>query len=104
MKKVIIATIALAFTAYTHAQTGTDTSAVTINTALSGDTRTLVNISDLPEAVKTTLASEAYAGWKPNVAYWVESTTTKNAYYEIELTKGEDRNTIKLDKAGQPVK
>jgi|GEM_PF-1032995 len=110
MKKMIIATIALTFAGYTNAQTGADTivaaadTVTTTSNATAQDKRTLVNVNDLPEAVKTALESEAYAGWKPSAAYWVENTATKNAYYEIELSKGTDKTIVKLDKSGQVIK
>lgn len=104
MKKMIIATIALTFAGYTNAQTGADTIVTASDITLAQDIRTLVNVKDLPEAVKTALESDAYEGWKPSAAYWVENTASKNAYYEIELSKGTDKTIVKLDKSGQVVK
>ncbi len=73
-------------------------------TQLSGTDQDKVEVKpeDLPEAVKTTLASEPYNEWKVEKAYAV-TTEDGKSYYEINLSKGEETATVNLDKDGKKV-
>lgn len=100
MNKVIIAAFALTFAGYTHANTPNPDTTIVANNE-NEDKRTPVKLEELPDAVKKALAGDAYAGWTPSAAFWVEG---KVSYYEIELSKGDDKSIVKFDKEGQLVK
>lgn len=64
------------------------------------DEKRLVNVNALPEAVKNTLSGEAYAGWVVTAAFLVKGAAE---YYEIELKRGEETTTLRLNHNGQPI-
>lgn len=103
MKKTIIAAIALTFAGFTQAAPldVPDTNVV-LAANNEEDTRVPVKLEELPENVKKTLAGDAYKGWTPASAFWVE--TKSSSYFEIELLKGDDKTFAKIDKQGQIVK
>lgn len=61
-----------------------------------------VKPEDLPEAVKTTLSGDAYAGWSVTGAFLV-TKQDNSQYFEISLKKGEETSTVNLDKDGKKV-
>lgn len=56
-----------------------------------------VKIEELPEAVKKTLATDAYKGWTASEAFLVQG---KTEYYEIIVKKEAEVKTVKLNKEG----
>ncbi|SEL04287.1 intein N-terminal splicing region [Chitinophaga rupis] len=66
------------------------------------DEKKPVKVEELPDAVKATLASDDYKEWKADKAFWVKPATGAE-YYEVELKKGEEAKTVKLDKDGKVV-
>jgi hypothetical protein len=113
MKKVILATMALTFTAISNANAtentrnavedtlkvktnAVDTLAVTpvedtVRQAATAEQveRKAVQIADLPSGVKTALAGEQFTGWKADRAFWV----TGNTADELSNGKGAAGNT-----------
>ncbi len=70
--------------------------------AAAAESKVAVKIDELPEAVKTTLKSDAVKEWTP-----VDASSVKGAdgeYYQINLKKGEESRFVRLDKDGRPVK
>jgi hypothetical protein len=67
--------------------------------AQQADEKVKMKMEDLPEAVKTTLATEPYSGWKAETAYL---NKTKD-HYEIEVKKGIEKRTLKFLKDGKAV-
>lgn len=61
-----------------------------------------VKPEDLPEAVKTALAAAPYNEWKVEKAYLVPGEN-ESKHFEISLSKGEEMNTVKLDKDGKVI-
>lgn len=59
-----------------------------------------VEPADLPEAVRTTLAGDAYKEWTVLAAWRVKDTAT---YYELQVKKGEDVQMIRVDENGKPL-
>jgi len=99
MKKILLAGFALiicsaAVNAAEHIRTET---AFVQN---GQDTKTQIEVTALPEAVRQTLASEDYAGWEVTAAWQVKSAAAE--YYEIQMRRGEETATLKLDKDGKP--
>lgn len=99
MKKLIFSVLTVAFVA-TSASIVTAQSAAAPQTAQAQETKTKVDPASLPEAVKATLAGDDYKDWQVNNAFEVKGATP---YYEIELKKGDARNTVKLDKDGKKI-
>jgi hypothetical protein len=98
MKRLFIAAIAVTVTTFTFAQTTDTTSATAVAVVREENDKTPVKLEDLPAAVKKTLAGSDYDGWKPVTAYWVKSE--KTSYYEIEVTKGDEKKTVNLTPEG----
>lgn len=66
------------------------------------DEKKPVKVEELPDAVKAALAADDYKDWKAEKAFWVKPASGSE-YYEIELKKGEEAKTVKLDKDGKVV-
>jgi len=103
MKKVFFAAIAIACAGYTNAQTGTEaaTAIGKVETTADDQQKTPIKVEDLPALVKKSLASEAYAEWTAESAFWIDGA---NPHYEINLTKGNNKTVAHLDKEGNTVK
>jgi hypothetical protein len=61
-----------------------------------------VKPEDLPEAVKTALAGDAYSGWEVTGAFLV-TKEDNSQHFEISLKKGDESATVNLDKDGKKV-
>jgi hypothetical protein len=78
-------------------QAGTITRRAT--TSVVFDEKVKIKKEELPEAALTALASTDFQGWEISEAYkWKEAGT-----YEVEMKKGEEKKTVKLDKDGKIV-
>jgi len=81
----------------------TTQSTTTTAPATQEEEKTAVTVEELPEAVKTTLASTTLKPWTPTEAYLVKGVDGKE-YYAINLKKDDQTGSVKLDKEGKPVK
>lgn len=100
MKKLIISAFALSLISFATVQANTLNET---NTVISvTQEKVAVKPEDLPEAVKTTLAGDAFAGWEVTGAFLV-TKEDKSQYFEIGLKKGEETATVNLDKDGKKV-
>ena len=99
MKKLMLslAFLALAGVVTVNANTQQDVTIVRLQ-----DEKKPVKVEELPDAVKATLAGDDYKEWMAEKAFQVKPATGAE-YYEIELKKGEETKTVKLDKDGKPV-
>jgi len=84
-------------------QSGTTAATPPATTTAAEETKTAVTVEELPEAVKTTLASATLKPWTPYEAYLIKETDG-DEYYAINLKKDEQTGSVKLDKEGKPVK
>lgn len=102
MKKMILAAFALtAFAANTYAQDATTAAAATPAPQAqpqAAENKTQIATSALPEAVQKTLATDAYKDWKVVTAWQV---TGAKEYYVLDVQKGEEKKTLKLNKEGK---
>ena len=57
---------------------------------------------ELPEAVKTTLRNGTYQSWQIQQAFTVTADGGEQIY-ELTLSKGEESQTVKLDKDGKVI-
>jgi len=100
MKKLIISAVALTLISFASVQANTNTennTAVTIT-----QDKVSVKPEDLPAAVKATIGSEAFAGWKVVEAFLV-TADDKTQYYDLSVKKGKENARVKLDKNGRNV-
>lgn len=100
MKKLILAALLLTIFGVTEMQANT-TKAGTVAWSHRQD-KVAVRPDDLPEAVKNTLAGDAYAGWQVTSAFLV-TKEDNSQYFEINAKKGEESTVINLDKYGKKV-
>jgi|SRR5688572_164869 hypothetical protein len=97
MKKVIFSFLVLLLAGGTFANTSM-ISPTAVATQQQDD-KMKIKPEELPEAVKTTLQSADYKGWAVSAAYHLKSADQ----YEVELKKGTETKTVKLDKEGKIV-
>ncbi|GGM97460.1 hypothetical protein GCM10010967_34050 [Dyadobacter beijingensis] len=69
--------------------------------AVVEQSKVAVRPEDLPEPVKSTLAS-SYSEWKVTSAYLV-TRDDNSQYYEINIKRAEETSTLNLDKYGKKV-
>ncbi|WP_298740486.1 hypothetical protein [uncultured Chitinophaga sp.] len=99
MKKLMLsmAFLAVAGTVTVYANNKQDVAIVNFQ-----DEKTPVKVEELPDAVKAALAGDDYKEWKAEKAFMVKPASGAE-YYEVELKKGEEAKTVKLDKDGKVV-
>lgn len=108
MKKYILSAAIVALTTVAFAQTNEPTStespaqATEAPTAAAQDSSssTPVKLEALPDAVKTALASDAYKAWTPTEAFLVKENGKE--YYQINVTKEEEKGSVKINADGTP--
>ena len=101
MKKFILSAAIVALTTVAFAQNNeTVASQTQTTTAQDSSSTTPVKLEELPDAVKTTLASDAYKAWTPTEAFLVKENGKE--YYQINVTKEEEKGSIKINADGTP--
>lgn len=66
----------------------------------SNQSETEVAIADLPEAVQTTLKSDAYEGWTASKAMHIKKDDGAE-YYKVIMTRGTEETKLKLTADGK---
>ena len=100
MKKLIISAFAMALLSFGSAGAkNIETSGIVTNIPQE---KVAVKPEDLPEPVKTTLASDTYAGWQVTSAFLI-TKEDNSQFYEVSMRKGEESSTVNLDKDGRKV-
>lgn len=104
MKKLFLAAT-LAFAGFSAAQASEAKSnpIEIVTTVQDSVTKTPIKLEDLPEGIKTTLASEPYKAWTATAAFLVKDEKAKKEWYQIDVKKEQETGSIKLDKDGKPV-
>lgn len=64
--------------------------------------KTEIKAEDLPDAVKKTLAGEAYEGWAIEKAFKIMEDNKPNTY-EVMVKKGEESATMQFDEEGKKI-
>jgi len=100
MKKLIISTFCLSFLVLGESQA--NNLQATQSTVIMVQEKVSVKPEDLPEPIKTTLASDTYAGWAVTTAFLI-TKEDNTQFYEISLKKGEETSKVNLDKDGRKV-
>ncbi len=101
MKKVFFSAIALMLATSLNSVAATPVSEIRIENEEAAQERTQVDPAALPDAIKTALSAEAYNEWKVQSAWLIKGETN---HYELNLQKGEEAMTVKLDENGNVVK
>ncbi len=97
MKKVIFAVVAgvMSFGAVSVAS-AQRIDAPSAQSQDQADEKVKIKIEELPDAVKTALASDSYKGWSADAAFY--NKTKDN--YEVQVKKGTETKTLKFSKDG----
>ena len=102
MRKLILSAASVAVLAFA----GTTVKASTLNHTLTitqdSLIKTAVKLEEIPDSVKATLKSEKVKDWTPAAAFLVK-TKEGAEYYQIDLTKGEEKAFLRIDKDGKIV-
>ena len=100
MKKTIV--FMLALTMFTAISISSEATTIRYNVEFIVQDKVSVKPEDLPQPIKTTLASDVYAGWEITEAFII-TKEDKTQFFEISLKKGSETTTINLDKDGRKV-
>src|SRR5690606_26025004 len=101
-KKIMVAAAVLAFAGMTSVNAETVKFNENSSIVLNIQDRTPIEEGALPDAVKTALAGDAYAGWTVKEAFSIQKADAV-PYYSITLQNGDQTQTIDLNEAGQAV-
>lgn len=99
MKKIMLSLMVLALAGVVTVNANNKQGVVVVQ---QQDEKMPVKVEELPDAVKATLATDDYKEWKAEKAFHVKPATGAE-HFEIELKKGEEAKTVKLDKDGKVV-
>ena len=101
MKNVILSAAFLAFGGFSAAQAGIIDPTVVSYMVQDSTQSKEVKLEELPDAVKATLASDAYKDWTPVSALWIK--TKDQVYYQIAVKKDADEAVLKIDPEGKVI-
>lgn len=63
--------------------------------------RTPIELTALPEAIKTVLSTDPYKAWTPTAAFSVKDGD--KSYFQVDVKKEEETASLKFDAEGKPV-
>lgn len=101
MKKMILSAAILAFAGLTTVKAADNSikNPVQLTVQQDSTTKTPVELSALPDAVKATLQSDKYKEWTPTAAFEVK-TGEKFEYYQVDVKKEEENASLKIGADG----
>ncbi|ALL04486.1 hypothetical protein AQ505_02650 [Pedobacter sp. PACM 27299] len=99
MKKIILSAAFLAFAGLTQVKATDVKNPVIISVKQDSTTKTPVELKDLPDAVKTTLASDKYKDWTPAAAFLIVNAD-KTEFFQVDVKKGDEAASLKITKDG----
>ena len=105
MRKLILSAASIAFLAFAGTTVKASTLSQSLNithTSQDSLTKTAVKLEEIPDSVKATLKSDKVKDWIPSAAFLVK-TKEGAEYYQIDLTKGEEKAFLRIDKDGKIV-
>ncbi|WP_457288139.1 hypothetical protein [Pedobacter sp. UYP24] len=101
MKKIILSAVFLALAGLTTVKANEIKSSYLIDTVKQDSTtKTPVELKDLPDSVKATLATEPVKLWIPTAAFLI-TNPDKTSYYLINVKKEEETGSLKVNKDGK---
>nr|WP_121273409.1 hypothetical protein [Pedobacter schmidteae] len=102
MKKIILSAAILAVAGLTSVKASEIKSPIKIAVYQDSTTKTPVELKDLPEPVKKTLQADTVKDWTPTAAFLI-TNTDKSEYYLINVKKGDETGSLRIDKDGKVV-
>src|SRR5688572_29565921 len=99
MKKIILSALTVCCATFTAVHANSTHESFSIAIVNEGD-ETAIKPEELPKAVKSTLLSDNYKEWTVATASLVKG---EKEYYKIELSKGSEKKTIKLNSDGHEI-
>ncbi len=100
MKKLFVAAI-VAFAGFTATQAQASINKTEMVTVQDSVVKTPIEVSALPDAIKTVLATDPYKDWTPTAAFSVKDGD--KAYFQVDVKKEEETASLKFDAEGKPV-
>ena len=100
MKKLFVAAI-VAFAGFTATQAQASINKAEMVTVQDSVVKTPIEVSALPDAIKTVLATDPYKDWTPTAAFSVKDGD--KAYFQVDVKKEEETASLKFDAEGKPV-
>ena len=100
MKKLFVAAI-VAFAGFTATQAQASVNKVAIVSVQDSVVKTPIEVSALPDAIKTVLATDPYKDWTPTAAFSVKDGN--KSYFQVDVKKAEETASLKFDAEGKPV-
>jgi len=101
MKKLILSAAFLAFAGIATVQASDLKTKIETVSVQDSVIKTPIKLEELPEAIKTVLATEPYSKWTPTAAFTVKDG--EKAYFQVDVKKEEQVGSLKFDKEGKPV-
>jgi len=102
LKKIMLSAAVLAFAGMSSVNAATNSVPVSSSIVFNIQDKTPVKAGDLPDAVKTTLSGEQYAGWTIKEAFSVQPAD-ETPYFEVTLEKDDETQVVNLSEAGEVV-
>lgn len=102
MKKIILSAAFLAVAGLTSVKASEIKDPIKVAVYQDSTTKSPVELKDLPEPVKETLKADTVKDWTPTAAFLVVNAD-KTAYYLINVKKGDETGSLKIDKDGKVV-
>jgi hypothetical protein len=101
MKKIMVSMAVAMFTAVSFANATNIVSSPSAAIVYNQE-KTEIKPEELPDAVKSTLATEPYSEWQVQKAYVVRGEDGGQTF-EAEVSKGEESQTIRFDQEGKVI-
>lgn len=102
MKKIILSAAFLAVAGLTSVKASEIKNPIKIVVSQDSTTKTPVELKDLPEPVQKVLKSDEAKDLVPVAAFLVINAD-KTQYYQIDVKKGEQAGSLKIDKDGKVI-
>jgi len=102
MKKIILSAAFLAVAGLASVKASEIKNPVAITIQQDSTTKTPVELKDLPEPVQKTLQSDPVKEWTPTAAFLL-TKEDKTQYYQVDVKKGEESGSLKIDKDGKVI-
>ena len=103
MKKIILSAAFLVVAGLTSVKASEIKNPIKIAVYQDSTTKTPVELKDLPEPVQTVLKSDQAKDLVPVAAFLVVNAADKTEYYQIDVKKGEETGSIKINKDGKVI-
>lgn len=102
MKKLFVAAI-VAFAGFTAVEAQAQVNKVEVEMVSVKDSvvKTPIELSALPDAIKTVLQTDPYKAWTPTAAFSVKDGD--KSYFQVDVKKEEETASLKFDAEGKPV-